>query len=387
MRSPLGSLLRDDVAPGVAARVGALASLLVATFAAGAAVVLAGHGGPGTDTTAEQVALIAPMAVAAVLAATRPLRVDRNRLPWALQAVGIGCYATGFVAWYAGLGRELSSLLWAAFYPLAYACGALLIRSWARDIRSPALLDGVIAGCGAAALVAALFLRPLTDFATDGADVILAYTYPLVDVILLATVLVGAAVARAVPDRAWILAGLCFAALFAGDMGDLVQVDERAGGLAYPTVPAVLWMGGMALLAFAAWQPEREVRLEARDWLSWSTLAVPACFVTSSVVLLLLLDITERPVVTALAAATVLAAVVRTVLMYGELRKATATNRIVMTDDLTGLATRRGLTLRVADELADARRGDEPLAIVTLDIDGFGAVTGALGARAGDEVL
>lgn len=56
-------------------------------------------------------------------------------------------------------------------------------------------------------------------------------------------------------------------------------------------------------------------------------------------------------------------------------------------DTLTGLPNRRLLDDRLAQALALAERRQSPLAVLLLDLDGFGRVNAALGHRAGDAVL
>jgi len=57
------------------------------------------------------------------------------------------------------------------------------------------------------------------------------------------------------------------------------------------------------------------------------------------------------------------------------------------TDPLTGLENRRGFERRLDDAVRRARTGNEPLALLILDLDGFKSVNDTLGHEAGDEVL
>ncbi len=57
------------------------------------------------------------------------------------------------------------------------------------------------------------------------------------------------------------------------------------------------------------------------------------------------------------------------------------------TDSVTGLANREGFNRRVAEELARARRRDEPVHLVMMDLDGFKRVNDLLGHHAGDAAL
>lgn len=60
---------------------------------------------------------------------------------------------------------------------------------------------------------------------------------------------------------------------------------------------------------------------------------------------------------------------------------------LALTDELTGVANRRGIERLGADAFADARRGGRALSVLTLDIDRFKPVNDRYGHFAGDEVL
>jgi len=56
-------------------------------------------------------------------------------------------------------------------------------------------------------------------------------------------------------------------------------------------------------------------------------------------------------------------------------------------DPLTGLLNHRAFQERLAEELKRAERGGYPVAVVSLDLDDFKAINGALGHAAGDDAL
>lgn len=57
------------------------------------------------------------------------------------------------------------------------------------------------------------------------------------------------------------------------------------------------------------------------------------------------------------------------------------------TDELTGCATRRSVLRRLGEEFFLARRHEQPLSVVMLDLDGFKTVNDSYGHSAGDAVL
>lgn len=63
------------------------------------------------------------------------------------------------------------------------------------------------------------------------------------------------------------------------------------------------------------------------------------------------------------------------------------TQRLALTDALTGVANRRALHDALRRELARARRARRPLAILLIDIDDFKAINDRFGHARGDEAL
>ncbi|MCB2056030.1 MAG: GGDEF domain-containing protein [Geminicoccaceae bacterium] len=61
--------------------------------------------------------------------------------------------------------------------------------------------------------------------------------------------------------------------------------------------------------------------------------------------------------------------------------------RLATTDELTGLANRRCFVARARDVVAIARRYDQPLSLLTLDVDEFKSINDRRGHAGGDEVL
>ena len=89
----------------------------------------------------------------------------------------------------------------------------------------------------------------------------------------------------------------------------------------------------------------------------------------------------------AFAGATLVAAIVRMGLTFGENMKVLARSRSqAMTDALTGLGNRRSLMEDLQDELAVAD-ADSPITLVVLDLDGFKRYNDTFGHPAGDSLL
>jgi diguanylate cyclase (GGDEF)-like protein len=146
------------------------------------------------------------------------------------------------------------------------------------------------------------------------------------------------------------------------------------------------WPAATLLLGFAAWvKPEPVVsqRLEG-----WRTLFIPSAFALGALGLLLMSEFSQlNRVSVVFAGATLVAAIVRMGLTFGENMKVLARSRSqAMTDALTGLGNRRSLMEDLQDELsvADAR---SPITLVVLDLDGFKRYNDTFGHPAGDSLL
>lgn len=61
--------------------------------------------------------------------------------------------------------------------------------------------------------------------------------------------------------------------------------------------------------------------------------------------------------------------------------------RLALTDELTGLYNRRGITGRLAERLTEARRHGEPGVLVYLDLNGLKRINDVHGHAAGDEAI
>ena len=77
------------------------------------------------------------------------LLVGRDRLAWALLAAAVACYGAADLAYFAIVQHlnpkpfpSVSDVGWLAFYPLAYASVALLLRARVRRWHASTWLDG-----------------------------------------------------------------------------------------------------------------------------------------------------------------------------------------------------------------------------------------------------
>jgi diguanylate cyclase (GGDEF)-like protein len=320
----------------------------------------------------------------------------RRAAAWAWLGAAMASWTVGDILWAVATARgaeppipSVSDLCWLLFYPLAYVGVVLLIRSRTERFPRAVWLDGLIAGCGAAA-VASLVFEPLTA-GLRGADleVVTNLAYPVGDVLLLALVLAGFAVlGRHASLEFWGLGLSC--ALFA--VADTAYLLATAADRYVEGGPLdVGWPAAAAVMAFAAWVPAARGRTVVRDG---GLMVLPAFGAVASIALLLVDHGHRLPAVAVvLAASTALLVVVRTALSFREVADLTRARRAAtreasrqaVTDELTGLLNRRGLYAAM-EELLTAP-GHHGAALLLLDLDRFKEVNDALGHQVGDELL
>ena len=260
--------------------------------------------------------------------------------------------------------------------------GFLLLYLFVEVLRRPALngglwLDAVVAalGIGAVASVGGLD-DVLADTGAERAGVHLAGVLVFVVLILLMTL------GRTHLDRSQALVVAAFGVACVAD--GLLALAHLGGTLTEPGYLLVLSLAMPTLLAFAPVPSDVAARPGTPPIVGWPTLAVPAFFSVSSLLLLTIGQSGDLPVLsTSLAAVCVLAALARAGLTFKELRDLRDVYQQARTDDLTGLPNRRALYEHLDGLCANATPGS----LLLLDLDGFKEVNDSVGHAAGDQVL
>ncbi|HEX5308661.1 MAG TPA: GGDEF domain-containing protein [Solirubrobacteraceae bacterium] len=355
-----------------------------------------GFGGKALDGVIDDGVYNALMLGAAGAVLARGLLIrGEDRVAWLVMGAGLLSWSFGELYYSlliegtpaeAGGSVTPADGLYLAMYPCFYVAVGMLARRQLRDARAGMWLDGAIAGLGAASVAAALILPPILDQA-GGAHSSLAVSlaYPIGDLLLTAFAL------GAVGVTGWRTGGLWL--LIAGGMlvsavADSTYLYETStSSFQAGTWLECLWPLAAILLAIAAWTPRR--RVPPRSVQSWQMLSVPALALVSALAVLVYGNVGHHLTVTAvvLAAATVLAAGAHMVVTWREnLALLTRSQRLSLTDSLTGLGNRRRLMgdLRLACKGAGER---QPWGLVLYDLDGFKLFNDTFGHPAGDSLL
>jgi diguanylate cyclase (GGDEF)-like protein len=325
------------------------------------------------------------MAAGAVVMLSRAVRVRSERLGWA-------CLALGVLAWIGG-EAYYSLVLWdlseapfpspadvgyLVFPPLAFTGIALILHARLRGLPRMLFVDAATATLAAMALSAAVVLDVVLGQAEGTVVQIVAnLAYPVTDALL-----VGLAAAACVltggRDRSLVLLAAGLAAFWLADSYYLVTVAH--GTYEAGSVLDVGWWAAAVLFGWAAVLPQRAARLADRP-----SIGPPIAFAGLALGILIAGDARSvSPFAVALASASLVAVLVRTVLTFrahGALLRASREEAI--TDGLTGLGNRRAL---LADlDVALAARTDMVLGL--FDLDGFKRYNDSFGHPAGDAVL
>jgi two-component system cell cycle response regulator len=268
-----------------------------------------------------------------------------------------------------------------AFYPLAYAGLALLVRARAQEINWRLWMDGVIAALGTAALGAA-FVFDYVAGKTEGSAIEVATTlaYPLGDIAILAMVVGVIALTGWRPGRTWslLLAGL--AALVVADIAFTLQLTEEA-------LPGGSWVEPIYLISAvcmsaSVWQPAAAAEISSKE--QRREMVVPAVFAAVMIGLFGVQYVSATSSLsTVLWAATMTAVVVRLAMSDRENRELLEQ---VRTDALTGLGNRGRMQVDLPPRIEGASE-EEPVALLLFDLNGFKHYNDTFGHPAGDDLL
>ena len=266
-------------------------------------------------------------------------------------------------------------------HPLVFAGVLVHVRRRSAQEAAAVWLDGVVGGLAVAALAAALVGGSLAAAAAASGDQLAVYTlYPVLDVAVLLALGCWASLLSWRPTRDLLLTAAAFAVF---TVTDVLYLLGQADGSWVPGGPAQgAWVLAVTLLGLAP-GPRRE---RPQQGPRWTLVGVPVAAAASALALLVVDHVRGlNALAVALAVATVLAALARLMATLREVRSLLLDRRAAVTDDLTGLANRRGLH-RSAAALLTASPG-AGAALLLLDLDRFKEVNDSLGHGAGDALL
>jgi hypothetical protein len=251
-------------------------AILVAAYAAHVEV---GFGGAGSHAFFEDWLNDFLLWAAAALCFAGALRAVRGRAAWLLIAVGLTSWAIGDTIWSIRFGGEsegpltsISDVFWLAWYPLALAGLALLVRDRVPRFELHRWIDGVAVMLIVTIPWLALFLAPVENHSSASAfaDAV-DFAYPLGDAVVFGATLGVYALMAWRPGRMWLVLGLGLAVMGIADAVYSVQVLAHSDEAGFYDAA---WVAGALLVAYASWEPHPG-RLEPREVRGWPAIALP----------------------------------------------------------------------------------------------------------------
>jgi diguanylate cyclase (GGDEF)-like protein len=329
---------------------------------------------------------------ACALAAART--PGRARLVWALFAAGQVIWAitdgANGAALLAGASPGEVSLFdigWLAFYGPMLAAATLLYLRLRPERGWQGMLDGLLVSTAVAAAAWVLVLEPIAADASGGlTGTLVAILYPVLDLtclLALGWILVRHGTRTPVWLR-WVVG-----AFAVQSAAGLAYVVSALHGHEPGPVPAATFMAAGLIWTMAG---VARIRAGGRPWVAgahdappaWSE-SIPFMVGTTTVAIGAL-----RPTVE-LRLGAIIAALLMAVRAIDALRVRrqllAERDRLLVIDPLTGAYNRRFLAQEADRAFARARRGEESISAIALDLDRFKGVNDRFGHGAGDELL
>jgi two-component system, cell cycle response regulator len=314
----------------------------------------------------------------------------RERTAWLLIGAAILCWGAAEVYWTLFIEGNPSApypspadVGYLAFYPLAYAGLAMLVRARAHEINWRLWMDGLIAALGTAALGTAFVFDFVANHATGSTlEVLTTLSYPLGDVVMLAMAVGVVALTGWRPGRTWslLLAGL--SALVIADIAFTLQSTDAA-------LPGGEWINPIYLIAAvclgaAVWQPTEANEITSPHGEGRREIVVPAVFAAVMIGLFAMQYYSATGGLSTVLWGTTMTAVIVRLAMSDRENKRLLEQ--VQTDTLTGLGN-RGLMQVDLKRLCQVATPDSPAMVIFLDLNGFKHLNDTRGHPAGDEML
>lgn len=347
--------------------------------------------GEGIDIAVSDALYDAVILGSGVACLVRASAYRRERAAWLLIGSAILFWGAAEVYWTVFIEDNpsapypsLADAGYLAFYPLAYAGLAMLVRARAHEINWRLWMDGAIAALGTAALGAAFVFDFVAEKATGSTvEVLTTLAYPLGDIAMVSVVVGVVALTGWRPGRTWslLLAGL--GALVVADIAFTLQATDG-------TLPGGEWIDPIYLIAAvclgaAVWQPTAAAEITSpRRGEDRREIIVPALFAGVMIGLFGMQYFSATSgLSTVLWASTMTAVIVRLAMSDRENK---ALLEQVRTDPLTGLGNRGKMQVDL-ESLCERASEEHSAALLFLDLNGFKRFNDTFGHPEGDKLL
>jgi two-component system cell cycle response regulator len=336
--------------------------------------------------------LVSGAAVAALASGLRLYRPENGR-PWLWFLAGQMIYFFADCTFYVrhdllGLTAypSISEFLYLAHYPFIVIALVLFVRRRTPGRDRPALLDAAILGIGAATLVWVFLLDPQIQAGGPWLARAVSLAFPVLDLAILVVAL-RLVIGAGLRSRSFYLLTGGLGMVLAADI--IYGLQQVAGTYTTGNFVNTLWLASYLLIGAAALDPSMAdltkpsaVADQTTSRLRLSMLALASLAAPTALVVQLLLG--RRPDIIVCAAA---ASLMFLLVLTRMADLVTAQHQAAVIDNLTGLHNRRFFEAQLNLELERAKRSDQDVGLVTLDIDHFKSVNDTYGHPGGDRVL
>jgi hypothetical protein len=216
---------------------------------------------------------------AAGLIIARGLSQKKDSAAWLLLGAGATAWAVADALWSVLYNEDASApypsasdAFWLAWYPLTAVGIALLVRAQLPRFELHRWMDGVAVMLIVLTAGSALLIQPVADQTHDTAlATFVAFSYPVLDVLLVGGILGVYGLLGWRPGRMWQLLGVGIATM---TIADMIYAVQQAGGAKLTGDYDFVWTVGALLMAAAAWS--RPPRPDAdRAVYGWRVIALP----------------------------------------------------------------------------------------------------------------
>lgn len=238
-----------------------------------------GLGGPGSDGIFDRWLDDALLGISALACFGGALSQTRGRVAWLLMSLALASWAIGDTVFSIRFGTSssvptttISDAFWLAWYPLVVAALALLVRDRVPGFELHRFIDGIAVMLLVATPWVTLFLQPVVEHSGNSTlSQALDFIYPLGDAVLFGASIGVFALMAWRPSRMWVALGV---ALLVMGLADAFYSVDATGHAHDHGIYDVAWVGGAALVAFAAWEPHPG-QLAPRKVTGWPAIALP----------------------------------------------------------------------------------------------------------------